>query len=134
MAVLSGVFTAAVLVFVLWVLFAGNMEIVFEKQSFTIETKNWANLTVQYQDIEKAVYEPEGLSEGGAGVRTNGFGNLRMSLGAFANDRYGAYTRYTFASCDAYVELTVKGKIIVVNGPDEEATQRIYDTVKMKIK
>ena len=124
---------AAVFAFVLWVLFTGNMEIIFGEQSFTIETKNWADLTVRYEDIEEVVYESGGLSGGGTEVRTNGFGNLRISLGAFSNDRYGVYTRYTFASCDAYVELMVKGKIIVVNGADEEATQRIYDAVKKKI-
>lgn len=131
--IFSGILMAAVFAFVLWVLFTGNMEIIFEEQSFTIETKNWADLTVRYQDIEEVVYESDGLSGGGAEVRTNGFGNLRMSLGAFSNDRYGAYTRYTFTSCDACVELTVNGKIIVVNGADEEATKRIYDTVKRKI-
>lgn len=124
----------AVLAFVLWVLFTGNMNIRYGEQSFTIETKQWENFTVRYQDIEKVVYQPEGLSEGGSEARTSGFGNLKLSLGSFFNDRYGDYTRYTFASCDAYVELLMaNGKIIVINGPDVEATEGIYDAVKMRI-
>lgn len=132
--IFSCVFMIAVLAFVLWVLFTGNMNIRYGEQSFTIETKQWENLTVRYQDIEKVVYQPEGLSEGGSEARTSGFGNLKLSLGSFFNDRYGDYTRYTFASCDAYVELLMaNGKIIVINGPDVEATEGIYDAVKMRI-
>ena len=131
--IFSGIFVVGILAFVLWTLFTGDMEVVFGEQSFTIETKNWSDLTVRYQDIENVAYEPRGLSGGDSEVRTNGFGNLKMSLGAFANDRYGAYTRYTFSSCDAYVELTVNGKMIVVNGKDEEETRNIYDVVKMRM-
>ncbi len=132
--IFSGIVMAAVAVFVLWVLFTGSLNIVYGEQSFTAETPNWKNLTVRYEDIRCLVYEPEGLSEGGKNIRTGGFGNLRLSLGAFSNDKYGPYTRYTFASCDSYVEMTVNGKIIVINGPDEDATESIYNTLRDKIK
>ena len=69
-----------------------------------------------------------------SGVRTNGFGNLSMSMGSFENEIYGAYTRYTYASCDAVVALAVNGETVILNGENEADTREIYETLQKKIK
>lgn len=50
-------------------------------------------------------------------------------MGNFRNNKYGNYTRYTYTGCEAYVELTVDGKKIVLNGADKESTRAIYEAL-----
>ena len=112
--------------FLAYVLFSGSMEIVYGDTSFTVETGSWGDLTVNYADIQDIHYYDQDPSDSFSGMRTNGFGNLRMALGTFQNDLYGSYTRYTYVQCDACVVLTVDGETVVINGPDPEATRAIY--------
>lgn len=132
--VLTVVLTLAIIVFVVWSLFTGDMEIVYRQDSFTVETANWEDLTIRYEDIEEINYQETDPSSEVSGARTNGFGNLRMSLGSFENELYGAYTRYTYASCDAVVALTVNGKTVILNGENKADTREIYETLQEKIK
>lgn len=129
---LSLLILLGVLALVGWALFAGSMEVVFGETSFTVATKNWADLTVEYADIESVTYEEEDPSRAVSGSRTYGFGNFRLSMGSFENEIYGDYTRYTYASCHACVVLQVKGETVVLNGPDEERTREIYETLLQK--
>ena len=132
--VLTVVFSLAIMVFVVWLLFTGDMEIIYRQDSFTVETANWEDLTIRYEDIEEISYQEKDPSLEVSGARTNGFGNLKMSLGSFENEIYGAYTRYTYASCDAVVALTVNGETVILNGENETETGEIYETLQEKIK
>ena len=129
---ISALITLALAAFVLWVLFAGSMEVVFGETSFTVETPCWNDLTVSYADVDSVEYLP-GDAAPEAGMRTYGFGNLRMQMGSFANDAFGDYTRYAYASCGACVVLETKGRIVVLNGPDDTATEVLYETLAAKI-
>lgn len=132
--VLTVVLTLAIIVFVVWSLFTGDMEIVYRQDSFTVETANWEDLTIRYEDIDEIRLQEEDPSRDVSGTRTNRFGNLKMSLGSFENELYGAYTRYTYASCDAVVALTVNGKTVILNGENKADTREIYETLQEKIK
>ena len=116
-----------------WVLFTGGMEIQYEDTSFTVETANWEDLTIAYQDIDAIEYQERDPSEDISDLRTNGFGNFTMALGSFQNELYGNYTRYTYTSCDSCVKLVVNGKIVVLNGPDKASTKEIYTTLQEKM-
>lgn len=116
-----------------WTLFTGSMEIQYGDTSFTMETANWEDLTIAYQDIDTIEYQERDPSEDVSDLRTNGFGNFTMALGSFQNELYGNYTRYTYASCKACVKLVVNGKTVVINGPDEESTKEIYTTLQEKM-
>ncbi len=118
--------TLFTLVFVGYVLFSGSMEMVYGDTSFTVDASGWGDLTVEYAKIQDIQYYDQDPSDQVSGMRTNGFGNLRMGMGRFRNELYGDYTRYTFVRCDACVVLAVDGETIVLNGPDPEATQEIY--------
>lgn len=124
--------TVALAVFLVWVLFAGSMNVVFEEDALTIKTGYWSNLTVPYEEIETVSYQPGGTAPD-AGVRTYGFGNLRMLLGSFANDAYGNYTRYTYTSCDDCIVLSVEGDTVVFNGADTASTEALYDELTQKL-
>lgn len=130
--IITLVITAAVVVFVMWVLFTGSMSIAWNSDSFTVKTPNWGDLTVEYQEIDSVKFVPESLNT--ESVRTNGYGNLKMSIGSFSGDYYGNYTRYTYNSCESYVELNVDGRIIVLNGENTAETKEIYRILMEKIK
>ena len=130
--VIGLVILVAVMAFVGWTLFAGSLEVNFGDTSFTVQTGYWSDLTVSYDAIDAISYQTGGAAPG-AGTRTYGFGNLRMLMGSFANDAYGNYTRYTYASCDDCIVLSVNGETIVLNGPDPASTESLYQTLTAKL-
>lgn len=127
----AAVVVLAIAGFVAWVMLAGSMKVVFGDTSFQVETGFWSDLTVSYDEIEAVTYQ-SGSDAPKAGVRTFGFGNLRMMMGSFANDAYGDYTRYTYSSCKDYVVLSAAGSTIVLNGPDAASTEALYEALTAK--
>lgn len=123
-------FTVAICAFVGWSLFSGSMNVRFDADAVSIETRQWKDLTIPYADIDDIVYYNHDPSQNVDGARVNGFGNLRFSMGTFENTLYGRYTRYTHASCDACIVMDAGGETIVINGADEEATKAIYETLR----
>ena len=120
-------FIIALCAFTGWTLFSGSMSVNVDDNALTIETKQWKDLTIPYSEIDSLTYYDHDPSANSGDVRTNGFGNLRFSMGKFGNDLYGSYTRYTHASCDAVIVLEANDGIIVLNGADESATRVIYE-------
>ena len=126
--------TGLVLVFLYYTLFTGNMEISYGDTSLTVETGNWSDLTIAYEEIREIQYFDQDPSDAvDDGMRTNGFGNLKLALGQFQNSLYGDYTRYTYVRCDACVILNVNGETVVLNGPDADATRQIYQQILEKV-
>lgn len=128
----TGILTAATVGFVVWVLLAGDMEVSYQEDGFTVEASGWQDYEAKYADIEAIAYEPDCLADGQGGMRVYGFGGVKMSMGDFHNERYGDYIRYTFNGCPACVVLQVKGETVVLNGQDEAATEEIYRTLQEK--
>lgn len=118
--------------FMVWTLFSGGTSIVYGDASFMVEASGWEDLTIPYESVTSIEYYSRDPSKDVEGTRTNGMGNLKMSLGSFQNDLYGEYTRYTYADCDACVVLEADGCTVVLNGPDEASTQEIYYTLLEK--
>ena len=129
--VVYGSIAILTIIFVIWTLFLGSIEIRFEDRDFTIEAQGWSDYTVDYTQIDSISYK-ENLFQNGNDRRTNGMGNLKYGMGNFRNDIYGDYIRYTHASCHSYVVMDIGGKILVVNGADESETKKIYDTLREK--
>ena len=117
-----------VVIFTIWTLFWGGIDISFHDNDFTVEAQGWSDYTVDYEQIDSISYK-ENLFQNGNDRRTNGMGNLKYGMGNFRNDIYGDYIRYTHASCHSYVVMDIGGKILVVNGADDSETKRIYDTL-----
>ena len=53
-------------------------------------------------------------------------------MGNFRNDVYGNYIRYTHSSCHSYVVMSIDGKILVVNGENDQETKEIYHNISEK--
>ena len=120
-----------VVIFTIWTLFWGGIDISFHDNDFTVEAQGWSDYTVDYEQIDSISYK-ENLFQKGNDRRTNGMGNLMYGMGYFRNDIYGDYIRYSHASCHSYVVMDIGGKILVVNGADESETKKIYDTLREK--
>ena len=130
--VVYGSIAILTIIFVIWTLFLGSIEIRFEDRDFTIEAQGWSDYTVDYTQIDSISYE-ENPSQNRNDYRTNGLGNLKYAMGNFRNDVYGDYIRYTHSSCHSYVVMSIDGKILVVNGANDSETKEIYQTICEKI-
>ena len=125
---IAAVITLATVVFVGVLCFTGSITVQYAEQAVVVEASYWSDLTIEYQDIQKVEYWEQWES----GLRTGGFGSPKLSMGAFKNDTFGNYTRYTYNSCEACVVLTVDDKIIVLNGKDVSSTQQMYQELLAK--
>ena len=65
-------------------------------------------------------------------MRTFGFGSARLLMGQFKNDEFGTYTRYSYTKCDSCVVLISGENVLVLSGPDEDATREIYEELTAK--
>ena len=128
----SGIIAILTIIFGIWTLFLGSIEIRFEDKDFTIEAQGWSDYTVDYAQIDSISYE-ENLLQNSNDYRTNGLGNFKYAMGNFRNDVYGNYIRYTHSSCHSYVVMSVDGKILVINGENDSATEEIYHTISEKM-
>lgn len=129
----SGKLTAALLIlillFVLAVLFTGGIHIRFGEDAFTIEASYYDDLTVEYDAIDSIDYREGNVS----GTRIFGFGSLRLLMGNFENEEFGAYTRYTYYNPDTCIVLTVGDKTLVISGETVEETNTIFVELSAKI-
>ena len=107
-------------------LLTGSVRYTYGDTALSIEASYWSDLTLPYDRIDRAEYRDACP----AGTRTNGFGSFRLLLGAFHNDEFGDYTRYTYSGCDACVVLYLQsGEIVVVNGADAGSTRTIWQQI-----
>ena len=120
------------IVFTIWTLFCGSIQIRCNDRDFNIEAKGWNDYTVEYSQIDSISYE-ENVLQNDNDYRTNGFGNLKYAMGNFKNDIFGDYIRYTHASCHSYVVMNIDGKILVVNGENDAETKEIYQRISEKV-
>ena len=119
----SLVFLGLLLVFVLAVLFTGDLEYTFGETSFTVEADWYSDLTVAYGSIEAVEYREGNVP----GMRVGGFSSLRLLMGFFRNEEFGTYTRYTYYKPGSCVVLTVKGNPLVLSGKDAAQTRILYE-------
>ncbi|MBQ9149117.1 MAG: SdpI family protein [Oscillospiraceae bacterium] len=122
------IFVAVILVFVVIMLFTGDLDYIYEADSFTVDPSNWNSITVDYDEITAIELRHENVP----GSREWGLGSFRLLLGTFKNEEFGLYTRYTYYNPEACVVVTCGEKVLVLSGSDAERTQRIYDILITK--
>ena len=123
----SGVFLAALFLFVGAIMFTGDLTYHFEEDSFTIEASYYSDLTVRYDEIEAVEYR-DGVA---AGMRVGGFGSARLLMGFFKNEEFGTYTRYSYCTPSSVV-LTVEGKTLVLSGENMEDTWYLFQEIQRR--
>jgi len=127
--IISQVAVVLILAFIGILMFTGDIDINCGKKSFVVEASYWKDLTVEYAAVETVEYR----ETDDRGVRTYGFSSARLLSGMFQNEEFGNYTRYSYTRCDACVVLTVNGKTLVINGPDEQSTKAIYEEIRSNL-
>ncbi len=129
MRVVNTVFVVLLAILLFAALFTGNISVEYGADSFTVHSAYWADSTVSYDSVDFLEYRDTDTP----GTRVNGFGSPRLLMGAFQNDEFGAYTRYSYTGCPSCVVLTSKGQTLVLNGKNAEATKVIYEELAARI-
>ena len=109
--------------------FTGDITVELSDDTLLVTASYHQDLTIDYADIEHIEYRETDT----AGERIYGFGSPRLLMGRFQNEEFGNYPRYSYTACDACVVLTVKGRTVVLSGPDAAATKALYDKLTANI-
>ncbi len=117
-----------ILIVVAIFMFTGDIEVNFEASSFEIKASYWTDSDMNYSEIDTLTYRKD-LD---VGVRTNGIGSARLSIGIFQNEEFGSYTLYAYAGAEEYIVLTAGEKTLVIGMRDIKDTQTIYNTLLEK--
>lgn len=118
-----------VLIIVGIILFSGNIDVVCNDTSFTIDPSYRNSITVNYGEIESIEYREGNVD----GTRTWGFGSWKLLLGAFENEEFGSYTRYTYYKPEACIVVTCGDEILVFSCENAAETQTIYNELTARI-
>lgn len=120
---------AAILILVAVVMFSGNIEYDYQPEAFTIEADFYSDLTLRYDVIEDVEYR----ETDDPGMRAMGWGSPRLLLGAFENEEFGTYTRYSYTQCESCVVVKSGEKVLVLSGRDDLETKIIYQELSARI-
>lgn len=118
----SAVFLVVLTVFVLYVLFAGNIDYHFREDYLLIDTNMYTDHVVYYDAIEDVEFREENVG----GLRVGGYGSFRLLMGYFKNEEFGTHIRYTYYKPESCIIVTLKGQTLVLSGENREETQAIY--------
>ena len=121
---------ALVLILTAFLMFTGDIDVVFDEESFTIDASFHSDLTVAYDAIDTVEYRKGNVD----GTRVMGYGSARLLLGTFENEEFGRYTRYTYTNPDGCIVLTSGEQVLVFCGKDAQETTDIYNYLTAKIK
>ena len=126
---ISAVIVPIILIGIGILMFSGNIEVHCEDTALKINATYWTDIVVDYSEVDTIEYRRD-LD---VGVRTNGFGSARLSMGIFQNEEFGLYTLYAYTGAKEFIVLTSDEKTLVIGMRDTKDTQAIYDTMLEKI-
>lgn len=118
----SGIFLIVFTVFILVVLFYGDITYAFREDYLLIDTNMYSDYIVYYDTIDHVEFREGNVP----GLRVGGYGSFRLLMGYFENEEFGTYTRYTYYKPEACVVLTKGEKRIVLSGETFEETESLY--------
>ena len=119
---------ASILIFVVAIMFTGNIGYSLGEESFTIEADWYSDMTVRYEDIESLEYRSENIP----GLRVGGFGSGRLLMGYFRNEELGTHLRYSYTKPGAGIILTTARYRMVLSCKTTEETQSLYNALLSK--
>lgn len=111
-----------------YLMISGEIEYTFTDTGLGIEADFWADSFVTYEEMDTVEYR----ETCDYGVRTGGFGSAKLSMGAFRNEEFGAYTRYSYTQCKAAVVITSGERILVLSAANDADTEMLYELIMDK--
>lgn len=124
----SGIFLAVFTVFILFVLFYGDITYSFQEDYLLIDTNMYSDYILYYDAIDDIEFREGNVP----GLRVGGYGSFRLLMGYFENEEFGTYIRYTYYKPEACVVLTTGGKTVVLSGKTELETQAIHQALLLR--
>lgn len=127
----SMIFTIVIFVLVGVLLATGDITYHCNEEDLVIEASYYPDMTISYDEILMMEYR-EGYLKGS---RSGGFGSFRLQMGGFQSKEFGAYTRYTYNNCRAYIVMTLEGKKnpVIIAGKDIEKTKELFEELQNRI-
>ena len=119
----------AVLGVVAVLMFTGEVSYTCGDTALRIEANYVNGLELPYEDIDSV----ELLDSFDVGARLMGYGSPRLSMGAFQNAQYEAYTLYSYNSCESMILIRSDGKVLAINCQTQEDTLALYQTIAAKV-
>ena len=107
------------------IMFTGEVHITTDDKALYVDASSWSDCTIAFADIDNAQYREHAVD----GKRISGVGSARLLLGAFRNEEFGNYTRYTYTGDKPCIVLTVDERIYVIGTNDATQTKAIYDKI-----
>lgn len=120
---IATIFLIALLIFVAVMMFTGDLTYQFRDTALTVKASFYDDLTLPYDAVDSLEYRQGDPG----GYRNFGFGSFRLQMGAFQNDVFGPYTRYTYYRPAACVVIQSRGKTLVLSAKTEAETKALYD-------
>ena len=110
-------------------MFTGDIDFVMGDTALEIQADFYNDATIPYDTIDDIEYREVTVD----GLRTGGFGSMRLLMGKFKNDEFGYYTRYTYAGDTESVVITIGDEKLVLAGETKEDTKAIYEALIEKV-
>ncbi|MBQ5793391.1 MAG: SdpI family protein [Clostridia bacterium] len=123
------VVVASLIVIMPLILFTGDVEITTDDTALHVDVSGWSDCALAYADIDSAEYREHAVD----GQRISGVGSARLLLGAFRNEEFGNYTRYTYTGDKPCIVLMLDERIYVIGTNDAAQTKALYDLIAEKI-
>ena len=126
---ITAIFVPLILIFVAILMFTGDVNVIYNSDSFKIEASYCSDLEVKYQEIDSLEYQ----TNFDKGSRRYGYGSAKLSIGTFDNDEFGRYTLYAYNKPNDAVVIKSDKKVLVVTGKTNNETKEIYNKLLEKI-
>ena len=110
-------------------MFTGNIEFTLTEDSLKIEAAYHQDESISYADIDSVEYR----ENADKGTRIMGFASARLLLGAFSNDDYGAFTRFSYTKCKSDIIIKAGDSIIAISCESESETRALYESLSSKL-
>ncbi len=100
----------------------GDIAFTAEEDAVSVEASYYDDIRIPYASIDGMEYR----TDFDPGLRKNGFGSPRLSMGTFENEEYGRYTLYAYTGGEGAVILTVEGETLVLVCKTRQETESLY--------
>lgn len=124
------VFVIALLAFVGILMFTGDIAYTYGEDTLHITADFYSDMSLPYDAIDGVEYRETDAR----GIRSFGYGSFRLLMGAFENDEFGLYTRYSYYGCHSCVVLTSGEKVLVLSGRNDAESRGIYEELSARVR